>query len=316
MRSLLTNFKLFGGAHFVYLILAIALVVGLFFVLRKQIGTTRKYIGIALISVAGLFVVLEFVGRLIEGGKVFENLPLAPWQIFVYIGIFVTVTHRESWVRFGYLISLPLCVIGLFVAPNYYLEVSGFSLSVISYFLGNAVLILYCLLQIMWSEEGLYKRDIINTTLNYIIIIAFVHIFNVIMRFTTLAVHSNYFGTMGEEYDAIMKLVYGWISIPFVHLLPLFAVLIGIEFLLVLPFDLIKNRKEKADQIEELVALGNLKAQQEARKNSKKGGSQILIRGEHKAQPTVQKNVSNNSKKDGFVSVTKTVQTNNDKSDK
>jgi uncharacterized membrane protein YwaF len=264
----------------------------------------------------GLFVVLDFVGRLVSGGEVFDVLPIASYQIFVYIAIFIQFTKRDSWIKFGYFIVIPLCIIELFVIPNSYLELNAFSLSTISYFLCHGLLVLYAILQLVWSEEYLSKKDILNSTINYIIIVAFVHIFNVLIRFSALAVHSNYFGTMGEEYDVVIKLMYRLIPIPFVHLLPLFAVLVGIEFLMILPFDLMKTKKDRKAQMEELVALGNLKAQQIARKSGKKGGSQILVRSEQKAQPTVQKNVTNQMKKDGFVSVNKTVQTHNEDNDK
>lgn len=316
MFNMMMNFKLFGVSHILLLILSIALVVCLFILFRKYFGDSRKILSIILISVAGVFAVLDLVGRLVVGGKFFESLPVAPWQVFIYIGIFVEITKRESWIKFGYLITIPLCVLGFFVVPNYYSSLGMFSLPLISYFLGSATITLYSLLQMIWSDAYLYKKDIVNVSFNYVIIISFAHIFNIIMRFTTLAVHANYFGTVGEEYDVIMKLLNGWISIPFIHLLPLFAVIVGLEFLMMLPYELKTRRTAQQEHIEELVALGNLKAQQDARKASSKGGSQILVKGENKAQPKVQKNVNGSMNKNGFVSVTKTVQTHNDDSNK
>ena len=63
--------------------------------------------------------------------------------------------------------------------------------------------------------------------------------------------------------------------------------------------------------MEELVALGNLKAQQEYRKSRNSSGSQILIRSEDKARPTNAKNVVNKTSS-GFVSVNKEVKVNRD----
>jgi hypothetical protein len=315
MVNMLANFKLFGVSHIVLLIFAIVIAVGFFFLFRKYFGNSRKILSIVLIALSGALAILEFVGRALETGDILENLPLAPWQVFIYIGIFVEITKRPSWIKFGYLITVPLCAIGLFVVPNYYTTIGLFSLPVICYFFGNAIIILYSLLQMVWSEEFLYKKDIFNITMNYIIIIAFAHIFNVFMSFIPASAHVNYFGTMGENYDAIMKLLYGVISVPFVHILPLIVVIIGLEFLMLLPYDMKTSRKAKREHIEELVALGNLKAQQDARKGFDKGGSQILVRSENKAQPQVQKNVYNNSR-DGFVSVNKTIQTHKDDSNK
>jgi len=312
----LCSFKMFGGAHIIYVLLAIVLFVGLFFLLRKYDDKVRRFASIALIAVAGLFVVLEMFGRIIQGMDFFENMPLAPWQIFVYIGVFVEITKRENWIKFGYFIVIPLCALGLFVVPNYYTTVGVGNLSVISYFLGNAIISLYFLLQLIWSGEYLSKGDLLNSYMNYIVIVAFVHILNVIFRFSTYAVHSNYFGTMGEEYDVVMQWLNNLIPVPFVHMMPLIVVVVGLEFLMLLPFDLMKTRKDNREHIEELVALGNLKAQQNARKAGKRGGSQILVRGENKAQPKVQKNDYQSSSKDGFVSVNKMVQTHKDSFDK
>lgn len=311
MVNVMNGFKLFGGTHWVYILIAVVVVVGLYIALRNANEKLQKYVGVAMVSLLGLFVILDMVGRLIDGEDFFESLPLAPWQVFAYIAIFVQFTKRESWIKFGYFITIPLTIIEVFIVPNYYIGLTSFSISTIAYFLGHATLIIYSILSLIWSEEYLSKKDILNSTINYVIIIAFVHIFNVILRFSTLAVHANYFGTIGEEYDVVIKFVYGLISIPFVHVIPLIGLLVLIEFLMILPFDLMKTKKDRREQMEELVALGNLKAQQQARKN-KKGGSQVLVRSENKARPDVQKSYSDYSKKDGFVSVNKTVQTHND----
>ena len=94
-----------------------------------------------------------------------------------------------------------------------------------------------------------------------------------------------------------------------VVLLPLIAILIGIEFLIVIPFVNSQNLRDRQEKLEELVALGNMKAQQEYRQKMK-SKSQILLRSENKASPENGKDISNKSKS-GFVSVTKEVKTNN-----
>jgi len=85
--------------------------------------------------------------------------------------------------------------------------------------------------------------------------------------------------------------------------------------LLMLPFDLIRTKKDRKDQMEELVALGNLKAQQNHRKNGRALRSQILVNSEHKAKPLIEKNIQQ-QKSSGFVSVTKEVKVNKDQIDK
>ena len=71
------------------------------------------------------------------------------------------------------------------------------------------------------------------------------HIFNIILRFTGIGIHANYFGTMGDSYDILI----GWlhsrmpvtatnVAVPLLCIIPLIALLVGVEFLLVLPFEM------------------------------------------------------------------------------
>ncbi|MGN0960611.1 MAG: hypothetical protein ACI4PF_00260 [Christensenellales bacterium] len=310
MGNLCAMFKIFGLAHFIYLFLAIGIAVALIFVFRKSEGKMRKYAGIGIVATAGFFVLLEFIGEIIVVDNVFEHLPIKMCQIFVYICIYIEVTKSSSWTKFGYLIILPLTVLTLLFVPNVYLAFNVASLSVISYFFINSLLIAYVILRLIWNDEYLEKKDVLNVTVNYAIILAFAHILNVIFRFSVLGTDANYFGTMGENYDMIIGLIDKIIPIPFVNLIPLIAVLVGIEFLLKLPFDILKTQKERKAQYEELVALGNLKAQAKYRKNNK---SQILVRSETKAQPSTHKTSSGSTNKDGFISINKSVNVNKDK---
>ena len=117
---------------------------------------------------------------------------------------------------------------------------------------------------------------------------------------------------MGENYDLIVGAFSSLIPIPFVNMLPIVAIIVGIEFLMLLPFDMIKKKRDNVAQMEEIVALGNLKLQQERRKEGRKPSSQILVRSENKAMPKEQKNITQKSKT-GFVSVDKEVKVHKDK---
>ena len=67
--------------------------------------------------------------------------------------------------------------------------------------------------------------------------------------------------------------------------------------------------------MEELVALGNLKAQQEYRNSRKLRGSQVLLNSTEKAKPSTPKNVTNKTSS-GFVSVNKEVKVHKDEDNK
>ena len=309
MEKLCATIKLFGTMHIVLIVSAILICVGLVFLLRKLSDSFKRYIALGLLGVGVLFIVLEFVGRIITGGEVFESLPIFAFDIFLYICIYNQFAKKEGWLKFLYLVVLPLSVISLFVVPNFYIT-NNATLSFLSYFFINIVLIVYSLLQVLWSEVEITFKDVLNAVLSYVIIFAFVHILNVIFRFTLLGTDANYWGSMGEDYDAIIGLLYSLISVPFVHVLPWFVIVLGLGYLLVLPFSLLKTSREKQSLYEELIALGNMKAQQSQRKAGK-SASQILVRGAEKAKPKEQKNVYNNTSS-GFVSVNKQVKVNNE----
>lgn len=329
MNLMCATFKMFGIAHIVYLLIAVLISVGLYFIIRKFEGKIRRYATITIVALAGVLVIVEFVGRIVDGGHAGENLPLNPWHIFVYIAIFVEITHRESWIKFGYFISLPICAISLIITPTYFNTLSMTSLSIIPYFLINGLMILYTLLNIRWQEVEFSKKDILNTFLNFVMIVAGAHIVNVMFSLLNIGPNANYFGTIGEgfvfledgleeltvanSYNVVIDFVSSIIPIPFLHILPLLGILVGVEFLLIIPFEVIQTRKDKREHIEELVALGNLKAQQEYRKSK---GSQILIRGEVKAKPKVEKRAQGLYQKGGFVSVNKPIDVNNSQEDK
>lgn len=313
MNRLLANFNLFGLGYFIYFILAAAVVVALVLGLRKLTDKGQNIAKIVLVSCIGFFAILEFIGKLlgVEKIRLGDQLPLELIDVFAGISIYFFFSKKSMWKKFGYLIIAPVSLYSLIFVPNIYSQMPVVSLGVISFYITNALLIANAILYMLWNEEDLEKKDILNATMNFVIIICIAHLLNVFLRFTAWGIHANYLGTMGESFDLVIEFLYSLISIPLLCILPLIAILVGVEFLVMLPFDLIKTKKEKQSQIEELIALGNLKEQQEFRKKYKTGKSQILVRSEHKAMPKTEKNTNNNTK-DGFVQTTKEVKVNNE----
>lgn len=313
MGNLCAVFKLFDLTYFIFIILSLGIIIPLTFVFRKFEKDTRKYTNITLLSVMVLFVILEYVGRIItaKGFNFFEMLPIEIFHIFVYLSIYTFFAKHSSWIKFGYCVIIPLSVLSLIFIPNYYLN-RALSLELVAFIVINICLILYSIVNLFWSDEELYKKDILNCFVNFIIIVCVAHLVNVFLRFSEWGVHVNYMGSMGEDYDIIVGWLYSLIPVPLVCIMPIFAILVGIQFLMILPFEMLKSKKEKQSQIEELVALGNMKAQQEYRNKHKKSKiqSQVLLRSETKARPVEDKKVTH-SKNDGFVVVNKQVQVNN-----
>lgn len=309
----LCAFKLFSLGYFIYFFLAAGIVLGLIFGLKKINDKGRLVSNIVMFACLFFFIILEFIGRIIvmKDFNFFDNLPLNYFQIFAVIMLLGFIKQNTKWIKFSYLVVLPISFFSLIFIPKFYCNYSSFSISLISYVFSNATLIAISMLNILWEGCDISKKDIIDGNMTFIISSAALHIINVILRFTFLGVHSNLGGTMGEEYDLCIELLSTIIPIPFVFLIPLFAIIVGISFILRIPFDMIQHKKQKQSEIEELIALGNLKKQQEYRKQLAKGGSQIYINSEMKAKPAVDKAVTNKTKTD-FVAKNKEIQVNKD----
>ena len=303
--------KLFSVEYFVYILLATAITLALIVFFKKTGEKRRKTIKLALVIALGIFIVLEYVGRIMSIDKFIfgDNLPLDIYHVFFGIIIFMLVKKSMHWQRFAYLVMAPVCIFSILFPAECCLISPAFSIQVISYMCANVTIVVYSILSTLWQLEEIEYKDILTATTDFAFILGIAHILNVFLRFTAWGLHSNLFGTMGEDYNGAIGLLFDLIPVSFVCLLPLVAILVGIEFLMVLPIQKNQNLKARREKLEELVALGNTKAQQEYRQDNMKEKSQIIVRSENKAMPEQSKNVTNNSKS-GFVSTIKEVQTN------
>jgi len=309
----LCAFKLFSLGYFIYLFIGLGISVLLVFLLRKFSEKARDIANIAMFALLFVFIILEFVGRIIiiEDYKFFDNLPLNFYQVFSVYMLITYLRKDIKWLKFAYLIVLPISIFSLIFIPNFYVGYSSFSLSLIAFVFSHIILITMSALNVIWEECEITKKDILETNMTFIIMAGAIHIINVFLRFTFLGVHSNLGGTMGEKYDLCIELLSTLIPVPFVFMIPIFAIVIGISFLLVIPFDLMKHKKQKQSEIEELIALGNLKKQQEYRQKHAKNSSQIYLNSTTKAKPSGDKGVTNKTKT-GFVAQNKEIQVNKD----
>lgn len=311
----LLSFKVFGLGYFIYFVLCVGIVLGLVFGLKNLEGNKRKIVNIVLVSCIGAFALIEYISRLIvtPNTKFGDQMPLELLDVIAGFSIFVLVSKKEKWKKFSYLIFAPVSLYSLIFVPNVYTQLNTISVCIIFYYLAFALVISYSVLNILWLDQDLEKKDILDATLTFAIILSVAHILNVFFRFAVIGVHANYLGTMGEDYDLIIGLLFKLIPVQFLCMLPLVALLVGVEFLLILPFDLIKSKRNAQAQVEELIALGNIKAQAEYHKKHSKNKSQILVRSENKAMPSKKKDVTQSTSDKDFVKTTKEVNVNNDK---
>lgn len=310
----LCAFKLFGIGHFVYILLAAGIVVGCVFALKRLGDKGRLITNIALFGGVFFFILLEFIGRiiLIEDYNFFENLPVDYLSIFAVVMLIGFIRQNSKWIKLSYLVVLPISIFSLIFIPKLYCEYSTFSISLISYVFAHTAMITLSLLNILGEEIYLNKKDVFDSNMTFMIASASMHIINVILRFSFIGPFANLGGTMGEGYNHCIELLSTIIPVPFVFMLPLFAIMIGISFLIYLPFDILQSRKQRQGEIEELIALGNLKKQQEMRMKYNKNKSQIYINSSEKAKPENDKGVTNKTKTD-FVVQNKEIQVNNER---
>lgn len=311
----LLSFKVFGLGYFIYFVLCAGVVLGLVFGLKNLEGNKRKIVNIILVSCIGAFALIEYISRLIvtPNTKFGDQLPLELLDVIAGFSIYILISKKESWKKFSYLVFAPVALYALIFVPNVYTQLNTISVCIIFYYLAFALVIANSILNILWLDQELEKKDILDATLTFVIVLAIAHILNVFFRFAVIGVHANYLGTMGEDYDILIGLLFKLIPVQFLCMLPLIAVLVGVEFLLILPFDLIKSKRNAQAQVEELIALGNLKAQAEYHKKHSKNKSQILVRSENKAMPSKKKDLSQATSDKDFVKTTKEVNVNNDK---
>ena len=95
-------YKIFGVPYFLQIILAVAIVLVLVFCLKKFTDTNRKIVQISIVSAIGLFVILEYIGRvlMISDFRIADQLPINTFQIFAYISIFVLFLPKLVWKKF------------------------------------------------------------------------------------------------------------------------------------------------------------------------------------------------------------------------
>jgi len=312
MGKLLSTFKMFSFGYFVYVIVALGLVVGAFFACRNLKKDKQKLVSICLIIGAVFFVVLEYLGRILAGKfNIFYNLPIELFHIMTFSIIITYKSNNAAWARFLYFITIPVTIYSLIFMPELYFKGSGISLLIIGYVLNIVCVLTFSVLTIYWNNLYIEKKDLIGVNITYVMIISSLHLINVYLRFPGWGTVANYAGTMGESYDVIIGLLFKIIPIPFVCILPLLVFLIGIQVLMVIPFDILRKKKAKQQEYDELIALGNAKAQEEAMLKDGPVQSKIIIRSEKKASPKQPKTVKSENN-DSFLKTNKQVQTNDE----
>jgi len=136
-------FKLFGVAHIIYILLSAGIVLGLFFALKKVSERGRFIANICMFSALAFFILLEFIGRIIicKNYNFFDNLPINFYQIFAVMMIIGFLRKKDKWIKFAYLVTLPVAVFSLIFIPKFYTDYSSFSVSLISFVFSHALLI-------------------------------------------------------------------------------------------------------------------------------------------------------------------------------
>lgn len=315
MERLCALYSMFSLSYFVYLAMAVAIVLGVVFACKNLRDNAKKVCSIVLVSLIVIFAILEYLGRIIslKEFNIFYNLPVELVHVLTYVCVITLITNSSGWSKFLYIVALPLSIYSLLIVPNFYASQESFSLITIGYVFSFVFIIAYSLVNIVWKDVSVRLGDVLNSNITYLIFFASVHLINVFLRFSGWATEVNIMGTMGEEYDVVIAFIYNLIPYGFICNLPLIAIIIGIQCVMVMPFVMSENRKIKQEKINELIALGNAKAQQEA-SNEGKGDirSQIIVKSEKKAMPDTPKKVNEQNSQGEFLNTNRVIQINHD----
>ena len=99
MENLLLTFKMFSLGYFVYVLLALGIVAGVFFACRNLKKDKQKLVNLVLISGSIVFAVLEYVGRIVVGNfNIFYNLPIELFHIMT-LTIIITLAMLTDIIR-------------------------------------------------------------------------------------------------------------------------------------------------------------------------------------------------------------------------
>lgn len=98
------------------------------------------------------------------------------------------------------------------------------------------------------ASFGLFRprfRDLPKAVVTAFLIAFGVFLINMLLRWSGLHPHANYFFSVETEGNFLLEIFHKWIPVPFLYLLPCTAILGVYMFLVTIPFELAERRKER-----------------------------------------------------------------------
>ncbi len=97
---------------------------------------------------------------------------------------------------------------------------------------------------------GLFRprlRDLPRAVAAAVLIAGLIFVFNMILRFSGLHPHANYFFSVETEGNFLLELFHNWLPYPFLYLLPCIGILAAYMLIVTIPFEIAAHRRAKAD---------------------------------------------------------------------
>lgn len=182
-----------------------------------------------------------------------DELPLQLCNINMFLIPIGVLAENTAMMGFSYIVA-PLGAMMALVCPDP--SFVGFSIFVprmLGYYITHMVV--FCL-GIFLATLGFYKpklSDMPGVLLTLLCVSAGAHCFNLLLRYTGLCGHANYFYTFGADIS-LLNLFWSWIPLPYLYELPAFLILLAYMGLQILFFKLLEKFK-KPEAEKELSAI-------------------------------------------------------------
>ena len=250
-------FKTFNPLFFAVFAAFIVLLIVVSLILRKRSEKAKRIVVIAsaLLTLVGFFIykyllsldtAYDAITQNMGGFNWWGELPLQLCNINLILIPIAVLTMKKPLLSFCFFIAPLGAMMAILMPQNGF---SGYSLLLprMLGFYGTHFMIIILALSLV--TFGLYHpkfRNIPMTLVALVCIALVVFGINLLLRATGLHAKANYFFLMEPEGISILELFHKWIPVPFIYMIPSFAILVPYMALITLGFwiaDRIKAKK-------------------------------------------------------------------------
>lgn len=188
--------------------------------------------------------ILEEAGR--GAFNVWTELPFHLCNINMLLMPIAILLNKRSLLGFCFF-AAPLGALMALCLPN--VGFTGYSIflpRMLGFFVTHGII----LLMGFWiGTMGLFRptwKDILPTLGVLLVLSVLIFLLNLLFRLTGIAPNANFFYLMHHDDNFVLKLFWGWISVPYLYLLPALLIFVPYMALMILLFGLFSARTRTA----------------------------------------------------------------------